>query len=172
MGIRQPRHHISHCPRQLTNKTEDFKWSYHSRKLSQDCDQKTTADSHGQASTCLTALKRYRKNVVKRQRKGLHCTEKQKLSVITHKHKENMFPPIQQRSVGEKNCEAAQYLLPKWATELTENIKSLSDGYKHVDALQNTSKAKGLKLLKWKANALTLSKQRSLALSSPLSFPA
>lgn len=55
-----------------------------------------------------------------------------------------MLPPVQQKSVGEKKCEAAQYVLPKWATDLIENVQFLSDGHKHVDALGSTSKAKRL----------------------------
>lgn len=136
MGIRQPCHHISHCPRQLTNKTEDSKWSYHSRKLSQDCNQETTADSHGQASTRLMGLIRYRKNAVKRQHKALRCTERQKASVITHIHKAKHISSSPAEICRGKNREAAHYLLPKWATELTENIKFLSDGNTSMWMLQ------------------------------------
>lgn len=70
--------------RQLSNKTEDSKWSYRSRKLSHYCDKETTVDSHKQASACLMGLKRYRKNVVKRQHKVLHYTE-----ILMHWHSQN-----------------------------------------------------------------------------------
>lgn len=141
MGITQPCHHISHCSRQLTNKTKNSKRSYHRRKLLQDCDQETTADSHRQASTCLMGLKRYRKNVVKRQYKAIHCTVRQKLSVITHIHKVKQVSSSSTEICRGKNHESAQYLLPKWATDLIENVQFLSDGHKHVGALGSTSKA-------------------------------
>lgn len=103
--------------RQLTNKTEDSKWFYHSRKLSHYCDKERTVDSHKQASTCLMGLKRYRKNVVKRQRKKERNTVL--LSTYTKQH---VASSPTEFCRGKRNVKLPSNLLPKWATELIENI--------------------------------------------------